>query len=235
MKTGKHCLKRKTHLHRTPNKQTNTLNLLNTKQNKITKCLYSVQLQTHDNSNKKSEMKWLNEFLGQNIDWNSAYLMAFRCTNDVKLRNFQYKYLMCIVPNNRYLFKCQIAPTVLCDFCSMLDENNAHLFWDCIYSQEFWSHIRIFLNDHNMQVDISYLNISFGMINRNSMKNEMINFIILLAKYYIYASKYKQQKPNFEGFKNILKQRKEIEHYNALSKDKLDYHNQKWCFLGTVL
>ena len=32
--------------------------------------------------------------------------MAFRCTNDVKLRNFQYKYLMRIVPNNRYLFKC---------------------------------------------------------------------------------------------------------------------------------
>ena len=76
-----------------------------------------------------------------------------------------------------------------------------------------------------MQVDISYLNISFGMLNRNSMKNEMINFIILLAKYNIYASKYKQQKPKFEGFKNILKQRKEIEHHY---KDKLtivDYHN----------
>ena len=82
-------------------------------------------------------MKLTNEFLGQNIVWDSAYLMAFWCTNDVKLRNFQYKYLMRIVPNNRYLFKCQIAPTVLCDFCSMQEENNAHLFWDCIYSQEF--------------------------------------------------------------------------------------------------
>ena len=37
------------------------------------------------------------------------------------------------------------------------------------------------------------------MLNRNSMKNEMINFIILLAKYYIYTSKYKQQKPIFEA------------------------------------
>ena len=46
-----------------------------------------------------------------------------------------------------------------------------------------------------MQVDISCVNISFGMLNRNSMKNEMINFIILLAKYYIYTSKYKQQNP----------------------------------------
>ena len=92
----------------------------------------------------------------------------------------------------------------------MQEENNAHLFWDCIYSQEFWSHIRIFLNDHNMQVDISYLKtcISFVILNRNRMKNEMINFIILLAKYNIYASKYKKQKPNFEGFENILKQKK---------------------------
>ena len=86
---------------------------------------------------------------------------------------------MRIVPNNRHLFKCKISPTVLCDFCSMPEENNAHSFWDCIYSQELWSHIRIFLNDNNMQVDISYLNISFGILNRNSMKNEMINFIIL--------------------------------------------------------
>ena len=63
-----------------------------------------------------------------------------------------------------------------------------------VYILKFWSHIRISLNDHNMQVDISYLNISFGMLNRNSMKNEMIDFIILLAKYYNYTSKYKQQK-----------------------------------------
>ena len=86
-----------------------------------------------------------------------------------------------------------------------------------------------------MQVDISYLNIGFGILNRNSMKHEMINFIIMLVKYFIYTSKYKQQKNFFEAFKKLLKQRKEIKHYNALTKDKLDYHNQKWGFLGTVL
>ena len=34
-----------------------------------------------------------------------------------------------------------------------------------------------------MKVDISAFNKIFGMLNCNSMKNEMINFIILLAKY----------------------------------------------------
>ena len=73
-----------------------------------------------------------------------------------------------------------------------------HIYSGNVCTQEFWSHIRNNLNDHNMQVDISYLNISFGIVSRNSMKNEMINFIILLAKYYIYISKYKQQNPIFE-------------------------------------
>ena len=82
-------LKEENALTQEPNKQIKTLNILNTKQNEITKFLYIAQLQTHDNSNKKSEMKWKNELLGQNIAWDSTYLMAFRCTNDVKIRNFQ--------------------------------------------------------------------------------------------------------------------------------------------------
>ena len=71
-----------------------------------------------------------------------------------------------------------------------------------------------------MQVDISYLNICFGMLNHNSMKNEMINFIILLAKYYIYTSKYKQQNI-FEGFKKLLKQRKDMNIIMPCLKTKL--------------
>ena len=47
-------------------------------------------MQHQDNSNKKSELKWTNEFSYQNIVWYSAYLIEFRCTNDVTLRNFQY-------------------------------------------------------------------------------------------------------------------------------------------------
>ena len=65
--------------------------------------------------------------------------MAQRCTIDMKLRNFQYKYLMRIVPNNKNLFKCKLSPTVLCHFCAMQEETNAHLFWESFYVQEYWS------------------------------------------------------------------------------------------------
>ena len=54
--------------------------------------------------------------------------MAHRCTIDMKLRNFQYKYLARILPINKYLFKCKLDPTFLCEFCAMQEETNTHLF-----------------------------------------------------------------------------------------------------------
>ena len=122
--------------------------------------------------------------------------MAHRCTIDMKLRNFQYKYLMRIVPNNKYLFKCKLAPTVLCDFCAMQEETNAHLFWECSYVQEYWSKIQKFLKDINLEIELTYYRISFGILDKNNIKTSMINFIILIAKYWIFASKYEMQRPS---------------------------------------
>ena len=61
----------------------------------------------------------------------------------------------------------------------------------------------------------------------------MINYIILIAKYCIFASTYKMQRPTVEGFRKTLHQRKEAEHYIALAKDKIEQHNQKWGFWET--
>ena len=156
--------------------------------------------------------------------------MSHRCTIDIKLRNFRYKYLMRIMPNNKYLFKCKLAPTVLCDFCAMQEETNAHLFWDCHFVQGYWSKIQKFLQDNNCEIDLSYYRISYGILDKNSVKTPMMNFTILIAKYCIFSLKYKMQRPTFER----LHQRKEAEHYIALAKDKIEQHNQKWDFWETL-
>ena len=149
----------------------------------------------------------------------------------MKLKNFQYKYLMRILPNNKYLFKCKLAPTVLCDFCAMQEETNAHLFWECSYVQEYWSKIQKFLKDNNLEIELTYYRIIFGILDKNNIKTSMINLIILIAKYWIFTSKYKMQRPSSEGFLKILHERKETEQYIALAKDNLEHHNQKWGFL----
>ena len=114
----------------------------------INKTLYSAQLKDTSQEKLKKEVKWTDDLQNYDVVWEVVYQMAHRCTIDMKLRNFQYKYLMRIVPNNKYLFKRKLSPTVLCDFlcnCAMREETNAHLFWECFYVQEYWSIIQTFL------------------------------------------------------------------------------------------
>ena len=94
-----------------------------------------------------------------------------------------------------------------------------------------WSKIQKFLKDNNLEIELTYYRISFGILDKNNIKTSMINFIILIAKYWILASKYKMQRPSSEGFLKVLHERKETEQYIALTKDKLEHHNQKWGFL----
>ena len=61
---------------------------------------------------------------GKNI-----YLTVFKSMNDIKLRNFQYKYIMRIVPTNQFLTKCNIVGSALCEFCMEI-ETVSHLFRD---------------------------------------------------------------------------------------------------------
>ena len=58
----------------------------------INKTLYSTQLKDTSQKKLKSEVKWTNDFQNYDIVWEVVYQMAHRCTIDMKLRNFQYKY-----------------------------------------------------------------------------------------------------------------------------------------------
>ena len=57
---------------------------------------------------------------------------------------------MRIIPTNRFLLKCNIGHTTLCDFCSMEIETLDHLFWECIHVQLFWANLSTLLQDYNV-------------------------------------------------------------------------------------
>ena len=65
--------------------------------------VYKILLQNKDKSIVKSEQKWNDIFLNENLNWKKIYLVAQKSTNYIKpLRNFQYKYLMRIIPTNHF-------------------------------------------------------------------------------------------------------------------------------------
>ena len=113
----------------------------------------------------------------------------------------------------------------------MQEETNAHLFWQCWYVQDMLSQIQEILNSNNIEIQLSYFNISFGVSFNNKVKNSVFNFIVLLVKYYIFSSKYKLKTQNINGFLHLLQQTREMEKPIAFSKDKFEVHRRKWQLL----
>ena len=79
-------------------------------------------------------------------------------------------------------------------------ETNAPLFWECFDVQEYWSKIQTFLKINSLEICLTYHRISLGILDKNNIITLMINFIILIAKYCIVASKFKMQRPTTEAF-----------------------------------
>ena len=94
----------------------------------------------------------------------------------------------------------------------------------CWYVQDLWSNVQEILTSNNIEIQLSYFNVSFGVNCKNKPKNLVFNFIVLLVKYYIFSSKYKLQRPTINGFLQLLHQTREIEEHIAFSKDKLEVH-----------
>ena len=174
----------------------------------------------------KAEIKWNEQFSDETLQWKNIYLTVFKSTNDIKLRNFQYKYLMRIVPTNQFLTKCNIVGTALCELCSMEIETVSHLFWECAHVQQFWTSVADLLRVCDSNINITVKTITFGICQSKPKCDAIvINFIIFLAKYFIFQNKQNKKVPNMHVFKYYLSNRIKIEKEIALLTDKLAFLN----------
>ena len=179
---------------------------------------------------KKSEQKWEDQF--QNIKWKLVYTTYIRSTISSKLRNFQYKFLTRIIPTNKWLYKCKLVSSSLCDFCNMYTDSLNHLFWECHVIQQFWRDLQIFLATKHINIDFSYEMISFGILDKiHSCYSK--NFIIFSAKYFIFINKCYKTTPQITNYKQYLYNQINVEKQIAMNRDKLVSHEQKWNFFLT--
>ena len=56
--------------------------------------------------------------------------------------------------------------------------------------QSFWMQLKGFLKDHNIYLDVTFKNITFGLQKRQDPDIKIKNFIIFTAKYFIFSNKY---------------------------------------------
>ena len=170
----------------------------------------------------------------QEEDWEYFYKSNFQCTIDSKLRSFQYKVLLRAIPTNKYLLQCKLKDSDKCYFCNQTTESLEHLLWFCPQVQTFWDKFRCLFNPRTFPNNS--MTAKSVLLGYRGNEDRIINHMFNLAKYYIFMTKCRETKLDFEQFKRTVvytyKLESKIAHDNA-SKN-MDFYS-KWYPLYAII
>ena len=112
----------------------------------ISKYIYKYFIEKDEKDNfVKGIVKWEHK-LDTELDGSMLFNDIYRITNDTKLRNFQFKLLHHILPNNKLLHKMGIKNSALCNFCNQEEDSILHYLWGCPVAKRFWTSFNIWLS-----------------------------------------------------------------------------------------
>ena len=104
------------------------------------------------------------------------------------------------------------------------------MFCECRVTKTFWDTLTQWLSTKNLKLSNHPKCIILGQ--DYNLVNTTLEFINLLAKYYIYCCKIMEHEPTLHGFIQKLFYVEGIEKYISLSRDTYTKHKKKWKFLN---
>ena len=181
---------------------------------------------------KTSQDKWLKDCSippDQPIQWQCVYSFSFEYTKCTRLLTFHFNFLHRRLATNTFLSKIGIKDTDKCSFCGDEPESIVHLFWSCQKTSSFWNSVTNWLLcgivDQTFRLNCA---VALGLRPSFAGVKRLINFCLLIARYFIWKCKYNQKLPDLPGFICLLKTYKELDHSkNALTKQFWEPLN-KW-------
>ena len=153
------------------------------------------------------EAAWHTELQGfLSVDfWQNTYKLTATLKYENKLKWLQSQMQRgCLKTNNTvHHIKPNVSP--LCHYCRENNERILHLFFNCPIVNQFWENLQINLLAKMIFIPISRNAILFGI--HDEKPNSISNYILLVAKQYIWITKFKSPPTNLsvQGFLNILK------------------------------
>ena len=122
---------------------------------------------------------------------------------EIKLKDFQFKVTYKILVTNSFLHKINKIDSNMCEYCNRQPETIHHLLVECEISKRFWNELKTWLNDiSSVTLDLGEKNILFAYQDKS---NTIRNYLCILAKYFIYTTKFTQKNLLLENFINLLK------------------------------
>ena len=150
-------------------------------------------------------VRWNEQFEG--LNWKEIFNLCFKF-DDIKLRWFEARVLHRLIPTRKFLYDRKIVDDPHCNSCNQDIQTVQHLFWRCEKLRDFWNELERSIKICGQCDTFCFSEelVLFGC-KSNVITNDVFDFILVLAKYYIYICSRKNRTPNFFAFLNIIKLR----------------------------
>ena len=151
-------------------------------------------------------LKWNDSFA--DLNWFEIFRKCYKC-QDMQLRWFQMRVLHRILNTRKYLHECKIVDDPVCNFCQTEVQTIQHLLWSCSIVQKFWTELSLLISSNCQHcVHLTFSEVLVIFVNKEGLETDFgLNYILLLAKFYIYKAYLKDVIPNIQGFIGVLKQK----------------------------
>ena len=123
------------------------------------------------------------------MNWHEIFELPYKNTTEPYLQSYQYKILNRILNCNERLYKWKIKMGPECDSCGMIDTIEHCLFY-CKKSKEIWVALQSWMGTVlETNTEFTICEVIFGITTKEDHYTQLINYIILISKWYINKNK----------------------------------------------
>ena len=180
-------------------------------------------------TNTPNACKSWERLLNTEIQWSKLYQKT-KHIHEIKYRWFQIKITNRILVTNTILKSMGITTDDLCNFCHLERDTIYHYLWQCETTQNFWKDLETFMKRNVASCErlcISPLLVLFGYDN-TCITDKGFDYIMILAKFYIYKCRINKYHPNLNLFIIEQKHMYHIDRYACKLKINEDRFDKKW-------
>jgi len=135
-----------------------------------------------------------------------VYNLPFVTTIETKLQIFQYKIIHNIFPTRHSLFRMKLCDSEIYQLCKMQPQTLPPLFYLCSVISNFLSAFQnCWFQKHKNIITLTEDNILFGWHDNTTELEDILLYVTLVAKYYIFCTIQDGDYVPFDGFPSLLK------------------------------
>lgn len=194
---------------------------------------YNILLE--NNCEPKCIKTWESK-LSYDVNWKLCFKKIQKC-QEVNMKWFKIRIVHRILGTNVILKGMGITPTDLCNFCKKEKDSIVHIFWHCETVKKFWTAVEKWITEscehtHNLRFSERYIVFNIEPALETDC---VIDYIVDLAKKYIYSCKYINTRPILDVFKKKIIWNYKIVRYNAIVSQNLNEFDNTWHFYEPLL